>query len=47
MESEQDNVENDVLLQLGRILKEKDHLRSLEIASSPTAPRNDVIDEDA
>ncbi|MBR2059677.1 MAG: MotA/TolQ/ExbB proton channel family protein, partial [Fibrobacter sp.] len=28
MESEQDNVENDVLLQLGRILKEKDHIRS-------------------
>ncbi len=24
----QDNVENDVLLQLGRILKEKDHIRS-------------------
>ena len=47
MESEQDNVENDVLLQLGRILKEKDHIRSLETASSPTAPRNDVIDEGA
>jgi biopolymer transport protein ExbB len=28
MESEQDNVENDVLLQLGRILKEKDHIRA-------------------
>ena len=28
MESEQDNVENDVLLQLGRILKEHDHRRA-------------------
>ena len=47
MESEQDNVENDVLLQLGRILKEKDHRRSQGVAASPSAPRNDIIDEDA
>lgn len=30
MEAEQDNVENDVLLQLGRILKEKDHRRAAD-----------------
>ena len=33
MESEQDNVENDVLLQLGRILKEKDHRRAADSAN--------------
>ena len=38
MESEQDNVENDVLLQLGRILKEKNHIRSQSA---------DVANEDA
>lgn len=33
MESEQDNVENDVFLQLGRILKEKDHRRAADSAN--------------
>ncbi len=40
MEAEQDNVENDVLLQLGRILKEHDHRLSKETAASPSASRN-------
>jgi len=47
LESEQDNVENDVLLRLGRILKEKDHIRSQEIAVSPTASHNDNDENDA